>query len=270
MSDSLIAASIQMCSERYEKEKNWEKAEGLIRAAAKSGARLIALPELFNTGYYVSDKDAELAEQIPDGETCQRIEKLSEELNVWISGALIEKGGMKGTLFDTSVLIGPDGYVGKHRKVCLWQNEQIRFCEGNEYSVFNIGKVKVGMLICYESGFPEGARILALRGADIIIYNAAFGRKRSYAWDIATRARALENGLFVIAADMWAEEGDNPGFAGMSRIVGPQGDILAQCQDEDGYAAFELNLDQIQEQRQAIPYFRDYKQNLFGKNIVSQ
>lgn len=184
-------AAVQMDCVRYQKAANLKTAEALVGEAAQGGAKIIALPELFNTGYCVADADFTLAEPIPTGETTLWMESLCKQYGVFLTGAIIERDSHEGVLYDTHLLVGPEGYVGKYRKVCLWGDEQLRFREGSAYPVFDLGFAKVGLQICYEVGFPESARILALRGANLLIYSAAFGRARSYVWELASRARLL-------------------------------------------------------------------------------
>lgn len=261
-------AAVQMDCVRYQKAANLKTAEALVGEAAQGGAKIIALPELFNTGYCVADADFTLAEPIPTGETTLWMESLCKQYGVFLTGAIIERGSHEGVLYDTHLLVGPEGYVGKYRKVCLWGDEQLRFREGNAYPVFDLGFAKVGLQICYEVGFPESARILALRGANLLIYSAAFGRARSYVWELASRARALENGVYVLAANRYGTENDTLAFANKSRIISPRGDLLAEGEKRDTVLLAEIDLDQVPCQRRVVPYLRDYKQQLFAREIA--
>ncbi len=261
-------AAVQMDCVRYQKAANLKTAEALVGEAAQGGAKIIALPELFNTGYCVADADFTLAEPIPTGETTLWMESLCKQYGVFLTGAIIERDSHEGVLYDTHLLVGPEGYVGKYRKVCLWGDEQLRFREGSAYPVFDLGFAKVGLQICYEVGFPESARILALRGANLLIYSAAFGRARSYVWELASRARALENGVYVLAANRYGTENDTLAFANKSRIISPRGDLLAEGEKRDTVLLAEIDLDQVPCQRRAVPYLRDYKQQLFAREIA--
>lgn len=260
-------AAIEMNCIPYKKEENLETAAKIVRACAQAGAVLIVLPELFSTGYSVADQDYELSEPVPYGKTTGWMEALSQELGVFLVGAIIERSEESDdALYDTSALTGPEGYIGKYRKICLWGSENERFRSGNEYPVFDIGFARLGLQICYEVGFPEGARTLTLSGATMIAYSAAFSQHRVYAWEIASRARALENGLFVVASNRYGEETDVC-FAAKSRIIGPQGNVLAETTEENVFVIAEVDMLEEEQQRQAIPYLRDYKTKLFAEEI---
>ena len=192
-SHKLTVAAVQMNAVPYDLPGNLNKAEELINRAIKKNSKLIVLPELFNTGYRVEDRDTELAEEIP-GYTTTWLEQIAKKHNIYLSAAILEKTEIKGIIYDTAVLVGPGGLLGSYRKTHLWDVENIRFTKGDDFPVFKTPIGNIGIQICYEIGFPEGARILALKGADIVLYPSAFGKARRYAWDIASRARALENG----------------------------------------------------------------------------
>lgn len=256
MSNRFKAAAIQMDCIPGDVAANLAAAERLVGEAARQGARLVALPELFSTGYRVEEDDARLSETIP-GPTIQRMTALCRAHNIHIAGALIEETA-KGC-YDTAFVTGPGGLLGTYRKSALWGAENGRFLPGEAaFPVFDIGCCKLGLQICYEIGFPEGARLLALQGADVIVYPAAFGKARSYAWELASRARALENGCYVIACNRWGVEKSETEFAGNSRIVGPRGDLLASAaEDGDEAVVATLDLAQMRAQREAIPYLKD-------------
>ncbi len=263
MVEKAIIAAAQMNCVLYDVDANLVRAEKLIKKASYKGAKLVALPELFNTGYCVADKDYELSEPVPGGRTCTWMEEMSAKYGVYLAGAIIERGEADGVLYDTNVLTGPDGYVGKYRKVCLWGNEALRFRSGCEYPVFDIGFAKVGLQICYEVGFPEGARILTLKGADLLLYSAAFGKKRSYVWELASRARALESGAYVLACNRFGKDDKDTEFAAKSRIISPTADILEETVKAGDVIYAEIDMAQVAKQRRTVPYLRDYKKQVF-------
>jgi predicted amidohydrolase len=263
ITDKLKVASIQMNCELGDKEKNLAKAASLIKDAATKGAKMIVLPELFNTGYRVEESDVELAEKIP-GSTTNFLEVLAAELDVYLITAILEEGTSKGVVYDTAILVGPNGFIGSYRKIHLWDTENTRFTKGEEYPVFDTRYGKVGMQICYEVGFPEGARILTLKGADIIFYPSAFGKARYYAWDLATRSRALENGVYVVASNRAGTEREETVFGGISRIIDPRGSVLSEAVTNDEIIISEVDLKEIVRQRRELPYLRD-----FEKGIIS-
>jgi predicted amidohydrolase len=260
----LNVASIQMKCHLGDKEKNLEKASLLIKKASAKGAKMIVLPELFNTGYRVEENDVELAETIP-GPTTDYLGRLASELDVYLAAAILESGVSKGVVYDTAVLVGPNGLIGSYRKIHLWDFENRRFTKGEDYPVFYTRYGKVGLQICYEVGYPEGARILTLKGADILLYPSAFGKARYYAWDIATRSRALENGVFVIASNRSGTEKGETQFGGISRIVTPKGTVLKEAIEEDDIIVSEIDLNDVVRQRREIPYLRDFEKGIIAE-----
>lgn len=132
------------------------------------------------------------------------------------------------------------------------------------------------MQICYEIGFSEGSKFLALQGAEIICFPSAFGKARTYVWDLASRARALENGVFVLAANRSGSEiskinNKTLTFAGKSKIINPKGEIIKEILEEEGFIVAELDLEevQIQRQRQNLPYLKDLNLKLNQEILTS-
>ncbi|WP_019121165.1 carbon-nitrogen hydrolase family protein [Brevibacillus massiliensis] len=270
LTTTLNVAAIQMNCLPGDKAGNLRKAQELVERSIKQGAKLIVLPELFNTGYRVEENDDALAEPIP-GDTTNWMFELCKQNNVYIIGCILEKSEIKGVVYDTAVVVAPQGIIGTYRKIYLWDAEKLRFGKGEEYPVFDLGIARVGIQICYEIGFPEGSRILSLKGADLIVYPSAFGKARLYAWDVATRSRALENGSFVIAVNRTGTEKDETTFGGCSRIVGPQGDILAEATEEDQVIVAALDLSLVTSQRRNIPYLRDINKTLvYNKELITE
>ncbi len=263
--NALKIAIVQMNCVPADKIANFEKAAKMIAESADMKAQLIILPELFSTGYMAVARDRELAEAIP-GPTTEWLTKLAIRYHVYVVAAIIEKDEA-GTLYDTAVIAGPEGYVDKYRKIHLWGTEPERFARGATLPVFKLPFATIGLQICYEIGFPEPARILAQAGAEIIVYTSAFGKARAYAWNIASRSRALENGVYVLACNRIGTE-EEAVFGGLSRVVAPNGDILASASaDAECVISAVIDLDAIAEQRRAIPYLRDLNFQLIMEKI---
>ncbi|WP_310877467.1 carbon-nitrogen hydrolase family protein [Priestia megaterium] len=257
---TFIAAAVQMNCELGNPGSNLEKAYHLIEQAVLKGASFIVLPELFNTGYRVEEKDWQYAEYIP-GYTSEWLVQTAQKFNVIIAGCILEKKNDR--IYDTCLVVDRDGIQGTYRKIYLWNQEKQRFQKGDRYEVTQLGEVTLGMQICYEVGFPEGARVLTLKGANVLIYSSAFGSLRRYAWDIATKARALENGCFVIASNRTGTEKNETVFGGGSRIINPQGKVLTEATKEDEVIVAEIDLVQVEEQRKAIPYLLDLQNDMY-------
>jgi predicted amidohydrolase len=257
------AAAIQMDCILGDYEANMAKAERMVEEAVSKGAKLIVLPELFSTGFRLDERYYEFAEHIPNGNTVRKLEQWAKAWNVYIVGCIVEHGAISGIVHDTAMLVGPSGYIGKHRKMNPWWQEKLYFKPGGDFSVFDTPLGRLGIAICYEGGFPEISRQLAIKGADLIIVPSAFGKARLYAWEIFTRARALENGCFLIAANRCGEE-KGVAFAGHSRIVNPQGAVKAELAAGDGVILADVDLEEVARQRRNIPYLLDLRTDLFS------
>ncbi|MDP6388176.1 MAG: nitrilase-related carbon-nitrogen hydrolase [Candidatus Pacebacteria bacterium] len=207
-----------------EVESNIEKAMQQIK---KVDADLIVLPELFNTGYQFVKKEEvhNFAEDIPGGDTTQRLISTAHSENVYIVAGIAEK--YKWKLYNSAVFVGPKGYIGTYRKSHLFCQENNFFDKGNSgYLVFDIGFVKIGIIICFDWRFPEPTRILTLKGADIICHPSNL--VLPHAPD-AMITRCLENHVFAITADRVGEdqrEGKILKFQGRSQVVSPNGEVL--------------------------------------------
>lgn len=257
--EDLTVSVIQMDCILGDKERNLQHAAELIAVAAARGSKLIVLPEMFSTGYRVEERDKELAEPVP-GATTAWLQGQAQLYGAYIAGGIIERDG--DAVYDTAVIAGTDNYLFKYRKMHLWGGEPPRFGHGAELEAAELPFGKVGLLICYEIGFPEQARVLALKGAQLLIYTSAFGRARAYAWDVASRSRALENGAFVLACNRCGADLDSE-FGGLSRIVAPNASVLAGAgADGEAVVTAQLNLADVDKQRLAIPYLRDLDSRL--------
>ena len=270
----LKVALVQMHAKPYECAQNLQKALNLARQGCEKGARLVVLPELFDNGYCVSDKDRDFGIDFKKPHpTLQALCEFAKAQNAYIIACSIEKSGAK--LYDTAFIVSPKGkIVGKHRKIYLWDTEKRRFERGKKYEIFrlNFGKfsVKLGLQICYELGFGEGARALALKGAELLAYPSAFGKARAYNWDLLSRVRALENGCFVLACGLSGAcidrvSSKNVEFAGNSRVVSPKGKIIKNAQNDDECIVCELDLSEIKAQRKALPYLKDFDKKMIKR-----
>ncbi|MDO7817214.1 carbon-nitrogen hydrolase family protein [Helicobacter pylori] len=280
----LKTAVIQMQSKPYALNENLQLALNLAKEAHDKGANLIVLPELFDSGYFVNDKDADFGldfkaiehgEETLKSETLRALSGFAKSSDTHIVACSIEKNNKK--LYDSAYIIPPKGgIVGKHRKIYLWGDEKSRFKRGKKYEVFTLDfgdfSAKVGLQICYEIGFGVGANLLALQGAEVLIYPSAFGKARAYNWDLLSKARALENGCFVCACNHSGEE-TNPKlkqtleFAGDSRIIAPNGKIIAQATKLNEVIVAEMDLNEVALQRQKIPYLQDFDTKLTKKGF---
>lgn len=212
-----------------DKEYNLRQIERLVEAV---DAELIVLPELCTTGYhFTSRQEVEaLGEEVPDGRTTETLGRLAQARNAVLVAGLIEKRGEK--LYNAAMLIGPGGHMATYRKIHLFYEETLWFTPGDlPFSVYDLGVCRVGMMICFDWLFPEAARTLALRGADLLCHPANL--VLPYCQD-AMITRCLENRVFAVTANRIGteiREGKKLCFTGRSQIVGPDGTILCRAGD---------------------------------------
>ena len=223
-----------------------KKEENIDTALAKINpldADLVVLPELFSTGYQFTSKEETLAlaEIVPDGQTTRVLINLSKEKDLYIVAGLSEREN--GRCYNSAVLVGPHGFIGCYRKLHLFYNEKKWFEPGNvELNVYDIGLAKIGIMICFDWFFPEVARNLALKGADIICHPANLVLPYC---PQAMITRCLENRVFAITANRIGTEKrseERLTFIGTSQIVGTKGEVLYRASsDRDETIVVEIN-----------------------------
>ncbi len=227
----MIAGVLQFAPVWGSKEANFQKIKSLCEGEKMD---LLVLPELSTTGYFFfSPKELEpLAEKFPGGETTDFLTWLAEEVGGYVVAGVAEKD--QGKLYNSAVLVGPKGYVATYRKVHLFSSEKKVFEPGNlGFPVFDLGFARVGMMVCFDWIFPESARSLALRGAEIIAHPANLVLPYC---PKAAATRALENRVFYMLADRVGEEKRRNielRFIGQSRIIDLKGEILASIEDDE-------------------------------------
>jgi len=225
--------------------ENRERSCELIEEAVADGGDFIVLPELTNSGYVFNSRDEaySLAEPIPSGETAQQWEELAREHEVYIIGGYAERDG--DTLYNSAVLIGPQGYIGTHRKLHLWNEEKLWFEPGDTIEVFDTKIGRIGMQVCYDQWFPELTRIQAQKGADIIAEptnwvpinekeeSGQIGAEQLARANHLAVSNAHVNTVWFACADRIGVERDQP-FLGRSIIVDPSGEPVAGPASHDG------------------------------------
>jgi predicted amidohydrolase len=215
--------------------------EKVARMLETQSADLIVLPELFNTGYqFISMQEVrELSEEVPSGYTTHKLLQLSKEKSCYIVAGLAERDG--NSFYNSALLIGPEGFVGIYRKTHLFSEEKSWFSPGDTgFRVWETPFGNIGIMICFDWFFPESARTLALKGADIIAHPSNLVLPHC---PDAMVTRCLENRVFSVTANRTGAEergGKEPlVFIGTSEIVSPSGKILrraARDKEELGFA----------------------------------
>jgi predicted amidohydrolase len=226
-------ACIQFEPRIGERSSNLDGMVAKIRIAHGNGARLMVLPELADSGCVFKNavELAELAYPIPTGESSQRLISLAAELNIYIVSGLAEVDN--GQYFNSTMLCGPEGHIGKYRKLHLWNNENLIFEKGNlGLPVFDTPFGRIGMAICYDGWFPESFRLLADAGAEIVCVPTNWipmpGQepKAEAMSNTLHKAAAHSNGLYIACACRVGTERGQP-FVGQSLIIDPHGFLLA-------------------------------------------
>ena len=267
---------------------NVEKLKAGIRACAARGAELVVLQELHN-GLYFCQTEApaafDAAETVP-GPSTEAFGALAKELGVVLVLSLFERR-MAGLYHNTAVVIERDGSIaGKYRKMHIPDDpgyyEKFYFTPGDlgfEPIPTSVGRL--GVLVCWDQWYPEAARLMALAGADVLIYPTAIGWERTdaadekarqrEAWITAQRAHAIANGLHVVSVNRTGFEPDPSGatrgiqFWGSSFVAGPQGEFLAQASDDaEETQVVEIDWGRTEAVRRMWPFFRDRRIDAFG------
>lgn len=260
------------------KERMIRKHEKLVAQAAKRGVKVLGLEELFYGPYFPAEQQTrwyDLTEPVPNGPTCERMRKLAKRHKMAMVVPVYEVE-MPGVYYNTAAVFDADGrYLGRYRKHHIphchpgfW--EKFYFTPGNTgYPVFQTRYARVGVYICYDRHFPEGARILGLNGAEVV-YNpsATVAGLSEYLWELEQPAHAVANGYFVAAINRVGTEAPwNIGeFYGKSYFCNPRGKIVAQApRDKDEMLSADLNLDEIREVRTVWQFYRDRRPESYGQ-----
>lgn len=269
MVDQIKVALAQTSCKVGDKTHNINKMAAYIAKARKQKADLIIFPELSLTGYTTRDRTYELAETIP-GPSTQKIEVLAKQNNMHIIYGMIEKSlNAKGVMHNTAVLMSPNGIIGCYRKMYLPTHsvfeEKRYFRQGHDAPVYSTDVGKIGMIICYDIFFPEAARLLRLKGAELIVCISASPAVRRYYFETLTTARALENTVYLAYTNLVGIE-DGLQFWGGSRLITPNGKIRVQAKyDDEDIVCGIIDYSDLARAETFIPTLRDLRPELYTK-----
>lgn len=258
-----------------------------IRKAAAQGAELIVLQELHNGLYFCQTEDVQIfdqAEPIP-GPSTEEFGALAKELGIVLVLSLFERRAA-GLYHNTSVVLEKDGTIaGKYRKMHIPDDpayyEKFYFTPGDlGFEPIETSVGTLGVLVCWDQWYPEAARMMALAGAEVLIYPTAIGfessdepseqRRQSDAWQLVQRGHAVANGLPVVTVNRVGYEEDPSGqtngirFWGRSFVAGPQGELLTEFGQEEEVRVIEVNLTRSESVRRWWPFLRDRRIDFFG------
>jgi predicted amidohydrolase len=252
-------ATVQMKPKLGETEENLVKMSDLVaKIAGQQKVDLIVFPELITSGYECGVRFTDLAQRVP-GPTVNLMSQRAQEFGVHIAFGLPTKEKVESILFNSVVLLGPDGeLVGDYRKVHLKGEERMAFRAGYRYLAFECTFGIVGLLTGYDLAFPEAARSLALEGAELMVVCANWEKPHRDEWRTYVLARAYENALFVAAANRVGDD-VTYSFFGDSMIVGPRGQVYATLAGEvdpktnepaEGYCVARVDLTEVRQRRE--------------------
>jgi N-carbamoylputrescine amidase len=269
-----------------EPDENFSRALDFVRDAAKKGAEIVCLPELFRSQYFCQTEDHDnfaLAEEIP-GRSTSVLGELARELGIVIVASLFEKR-RAGVYHNTAAIIDSDGkLLGKYRKMHIpddpLYHEKFYFTAGDlGFQAWKTQRGNIGVCVCWDQWYPEAARLTALRGAEIIFYPTAigwhpkekkeFGEAQHSSWELIQRSHAIANGCYVAAANRVGREapagGDGIEFWGQSFICGPDGAIIAKGSvDREKIVTAEIDWARVNEYRTHWPFLRDRRVDAYG------
>ena len=252
-----------------------------VRALAKEGAELIVMQELHNSLYFCKQENVDLfdlAEPIP-GPTTQIFGNLAKELGVVIVTSIFEKRAT-GLYHNTAVVLEKDGTIaGKYRKMHIPDDpgyyEKFYFTPGDlGFEPIQTSLGRLGVLVCWDQWYPEAARVMALAGAELLIYPTAIGydanderaeqKRQRAAWQLVQRGHAVANGLPVVAVNRVGEE-EGVHFWGTSFVAGPQGELLYEASEtEEEMAIVEVDMQRSEQVRRWWPFLRDRRIENYG------
>ncbi|CAM3545198.1 carbon-nitrogen hydrolase [Parendozoicomonas haliclonae] len=285
---TLKVGLVQQAVADNDKHRNWQRSAEQVTRLAEQGAELVMLQELHGTLYFCQEENTDcfdLAETIP-GEATSFFEQLARQLNIVLVTSLFEKRAA-GLYHNTAVVFDRDkGMVGKYRKMHIPDDpgfyEKFFFTPGDlGFTPVETSVGKLGVLVCWDQWYPEAARLMAMAGADLLLYPTAIGwdnrdsadekTRQHGAWETIQRSHAVANGVPVVVANRTGFEASpvegDPGiqFWGQSFIAGPQGEVLAKASTEnEENLLVELDMGRGEDVKRIWPFFRDRRIDAYG------
>jgi N-carbamoylputrescine amidase len=263
------------------KKANYDHQMKMVEEAARQGVQMLCFQEIFTTPYFCAEQQTrwyEAVERIPDGPTVKKMQEVAKQFGMVLIVPIYEEE-ITGIYYNSAAVIDADGkYLGKYRKTHIphvnpgfW--EKFYFRPGNlGYPCFDTAFARIGVYICYDRHFPEGARCLGLNGAEIIFNpSATVAGLSEYLWKLEQPAHAVANGYFVGAINRVGYEAPwNIGeFYGQSYFCDPRGQIVAEAaRDKDELVIADLDFDMIREVRNTWQFFRDRRPDAYGQIVA--
>lgn len=261
-----------------DKDKNLEKAEGMIKDAIQKGAELVVLPEMFNCPYDNS-YFPKFAEHYPEGKTIKFLSKTARENKIYLVGGSIPEKDEEGNIYNTSFIFSKTGdLLGRHRKVHLFDidvKDGIRFMEsdvlsyGRDLTVFDTQYGKIGVAICYDIRFPELMRLMAIKGVKIIVVPAAFNMTTGPAhWEVLFKVRALDNQVYMLGTAPARNLNASYTSYGNTIITDPWGRIVNKLDENEGILVEVLDLNLVDRIREDLPLLKHRRTDLYRLELL--
>lgn len=281
MAESKLRAALVQTTWTGDKNSMIEKHADYVEQAARQGAQVMCFQELFYGPYFCQIQDPKyygLTEKIPDGPTTQLFQEVAKRHNIVLIVPMYEED-QSGVYYNTAAVIDADGkYLGKYRKTHIPQVkgfwEKFYFRPGNlGYPVFDTAVGKVGVYICYDRHFPEGARMLGLHGAELVFIPSATSRGLSmHLWEIEQRSHAIANGYFVGTINRIGQElefGPND-YYGSSYFCDPRGTYVGDKASDkvEELIVRDLNMELVKEVRDTWQFYRDRRPEMYGDIVA--
>lgn len=262
MSAFLLAVA-QLKPARLDKAANLGRIESAMQVAAGAGCQAILFPELFLTGYFLTEQLASLAEP-HDGPSLRHLSGLARRHGLLtICGWPEATGGPR--LYNSAIIIERDGTIlGRYRKTHLFGREPDYFASGDRLQAFDTSVGRVGVLICYDMEFPETARVLALDGAAILLTPTANMDPYAAYQAVYTRARAMENGIYVATANTVGDLGPFH-FFGESSVVSPEGDVIDMADSDERVLVVRIDPARVPPADATLRYLSHRRPELYGQ-----
>ncbi len=268
---NICIGSVQFNASNKMPGNNLEMAMDSVDTLVDKGAQLILLPEMFNSGYGSDEGTIETAIEMYE-ETIETLSALSDYNDVAIVAGIIRKS--KNGYTNSTTVFKPYEEPIFYDKIHLFRKEKESFISGNKPLRFSFEGISFGIVMCYEVGFPELSRILAKEGAEVLLMPFAFGKERYRIYDIATRARALENGIFVVTSSQSGRCKEME-LLGQSRMVSPSGEVIESLGTGEGIMWNTLDIDiekryRYEEVGDSHAYFANIKENVYTLKLNTE
>jgi predicted amidohydrolase len=262
----ITIATVQMKPRLGEPEENLVKMSEMVsKIASQQRVDLIVFPELVTSGNELGLRFTEIAQRVP-GPTVNLLAQRASDYGVYIAFGMVTKERVESVLYNSSILVGPDGeLVDVYNKIHLRGEERMAFREGFKLPVSDTEIGRIGMMIGYDLAFPEVSRTLTLEGAELLIVMGNWEASQIDEWKTYLRARAYENAVFIAGANRVGEDVTLT-FGGESMVVGPRGEIYASLADEtdpetgaplEGFTIARIDLDEVRKYREEYQFIQN-------------